>query len=105
MPQTVALWAKPKYSNQVVYIAYLQIPCMYEWSILRLDKHGLPNGEDYRGWRTVIVQLIEKEVLTEQQAHRIFRPPTESIVSRRYRKSLYLFRNRNRQEKQVTILE
>lgn len=96
MPQTVGLWAKGRLSNEMIYIAYLQVPCMYEWSVLRLDRHGLPNGEDFRGWRTVLLQLIEKGILTENQAHKIFGRPTESLVSRRYRKSLYWFRNRAR---------
>jgi hypothetical protein len=105
MPQTVGLWARPKYSGQIVYVAYMQVPCMYEWSVLRLDRHGLPNGEDYRGWRTVLVQLIEKEVLTEQEAHRIFGPPTDGIVSRRYRRSLYDYRNGRRFKPAATTLE
>lgn len=96
LAQTVALWAKPPYTDEMKYVTYLQIPCMYEWSILRLDKHNLPNGEDYRGWRTVVSQLILKEILTEQEAHRIFGRPTDGVVSRRYRRTLHDFRNGKR---------
>lgn len=96
MPQTVGLWACRPNSQEMVYVAYLQVPCMYEWSILRLDRHNLPNGEDYRGWRTVLVQLIEKGILTEKQTDKIFGKVTDSVVSRRYRRSLYNFRNRKR---------
>lgn len=95
MPQTVGLWVKPKFTNEMKYIAYMQVPCMYEWSVLRLDRHGLPNGEDFRGWRTILYQLVEKQILTEKEVHKIFGRPTDSIVSRRYRKSLYWFRNRS----------
>lgn len=94
MPQTVGLWAVPKHTNEAKYICYMQVPCMYEWSVLRLDRHGLPNGEDYRGWRTVLSQLIVKEVLTEDQAHKIYGKPVEgNPVSKIYRQTLYNFRN------------
>jgi hypothetical protein len=93
-PGTVALWVVQ--NDKPVYICYLQAPAMVEWSVLALDKHGLPAGESYRGWRTVLVQLIEKFILTEDQAHKIFGAPTINIVSKRYRQTLYNFRNGKR---------
>ena len=92
-PQTVALWAVKPDSDKVVYVCYLQVPAMYEWSILKVDRHGLPAGEDYRGWRTVLVQLVTKGILTETKAHKIFGRPTDSEVSMIYRESLYFIRN------------
>ena len=67
---------------------------MYEWSILKVDRHGLPAGEDFRGWRTVLIQLITKGILTEARAHQIFGKPTDSEVSLIYRESLYYIRNK-----------
>jgi hypothetical protein len=67
---------------------------MIEWSVLRLDDHGIANGEEYRGWRTVVSQLILKGVLTEKRAHEIFGRPTDSIVSRKYRQRLWEYRHR-----------
>ncbi len=93
-PQTVALWAVKPNSDKVVYICYLQIPAMYEWSILKVDRHGLPAGEDFRGWRTVLIQLITKGILTEKKAHEIFGKPTDSEVSLLYRESLFYIRNK-----------
>jgi len=93
-PATVALWAFKPGTDHVVPICYLQIPAMYEWSVLRLDHRGLPNGEAYRGWRTVEVQLIEKGIISEAQAEGIFGRPVDGEVSRRFRQSLYYFRNR-----------
>lgn len=90
---TVALWAVKPGTDRLEYICYLQIPAMYEWSVLRVDRHGLPAGEDYRGWRTVLVQLVTKQILTETQVHRIFGRPTDSEVSMIYRESLYFIRN------------
>ncbi len=93
LAQTVGLWAFRPSSIKPIYIAYCQIPAMYEWSLLRLDHHGLPAGERFRGWRTVLSQLIVKNVLSEKKAHEIFGKPTESINGRRYRETLYNFRN------------
>jgi len=96
MPGTAGLWAivPTAHGADVRYVTFLQIPAMIEWSVLRLDAHNLPNGEDYRGWRTVVCELIKRGVITEQKAHEIFGPPTDSIVSRRYRKSLFNYRHR-----------
>lgn len=90
---TVALWAFRPFSTEATYVCYLQVPAMCEWSILRLDHHGLPNGEDYRGWRTVLCQMIVKKIVTEKRAHDIFGRPSESVVGRRYRETLFNFRN------------
>ena len=93
-PSTVALWAFKPGTDHVVPVCYLQVPACYEWSVLRLDKRGLPAGESFRGWRTVEVQLIEKGIISEARAHEIFGHPTDGVASRRFRKSLYWLRNR-----------
>lgn len=93
MPQTVGLWAMRPNSIKPTYVSFLQIPAMYEWSLLRLDYHGLPAGERFRGWRTVLSQMIVKKILTESKAHYIFGKPTESINGRRYSETLYNYRN------------
>lgn len=99
LPGTVGLWAVvPTFHGiDVRYICFMQIPAQIEWSVLHLDEHHLPAGESYRGWRTVLSQLIQKGVLTEEKAHQIFGRPTDSIVSRRYRRTLYGFRNRKQE--------
>jgi hypothetical protein len=89
-PQTVALWAIPPGQDQKArYVCYLQVPAMYEWSILKLDRNGIPVGEDFRGWRTVAVQLVQKEILTEQKMHEIFGVPTPNANSARYFRTLW----------------
>lgn len=97
-PQTVALWATLPGTDEVRYICYLQIPAMYEWSVLKLDRHNLPIGEDYRGWRTVLAQLIIKGILSEEQAHTIFGKPVLNKISRVYRRTLWQHRNKKRME-------
>jgi hypothetical protein len=93
-PSTVALWAFKPGTDHVVPVCYLQVPAMYEWSILRLDKRGIPSGEAYRGWRTVESQLIEKGIISEARAHEIFGRPVDGEVSRRFRRNMFWFRNR-----------
>jgi hypothetical protein len=92
MPQTVGLWCIKPGTDRLIYIAYMQVPCMYEWSVLRLDRHGLPNGEDFRGWRTVLSQLIVKGILSEKKAHKVFGHPSghRSLI---YRQTLFNYRN------------
>lgn len=90
---TVALWAARPNSQQMTYICYIQIPFMCEWSVLRLDRRQLPSGERYRGWRTMVSQLVVKGILTEQEAHEIFGHPIDGPVSRRYRRTMFYFRN------------
>ncbi len=96
-PMTVALWCiPPKQAQKARYIAYMQIPAMYEWSVLKTDRYGKPMGEAYRGWRTVIVQLIEKEILTEFQCNKIFGEPSKNSIFNRYHQSLWEARNKKR---------
>ncbi len=92
MKGTAGLWAARPNREEVEYIAYVQTPAMYEWSVLRLDAHNLPIGENFRGWRTVLAQLILKEILTEEKAHNIFGEPSgeQSVF---YRRTLWNFRN------------
>lgn len=91
---TVALWAIRPGTNNLIYVCFLQVPAMWEWSVLKLDKRGLPAGESYRGWRTVEMQLIEKGIISEDRANKIFGRPVDGPVSRRFRRNLYWLRNR-----------
>lgn len=98
LPDTAGLHAVVPGYEQLgyLYICYVQVPYMCEWSVLRLDAHRLPAGEEYRGWRTVLCRLVEERVLSEEKAHEIFGEPCSGIVSRRYRQSLYFARNHGR---------
>jgi len=89
MKGTVGMWCIVPHTNRLRYVCYLQVPAMYEWSVLRLDSHGIPSGEEYRGWRTVAIQLVEKEIITEQQCHQIFGVPGANKLSARYYRSLW----------------
>lgn len=91
---TVALFCvPPDRPNKLRPICYMDVPMMYEWSVLHLDRHGIPSGEATRGWRTVAVQLVDKDIITEAQCHRIFGAPPPNKISDRYYRSLWEKRN------------
>lgn len=75
------------------FVTTIQYPAMYEYSVLRLDDHGLPIGEKFIGWRNAVAQLIVLGIWSEEQAHRVFGPPVIGPRSVRYRKTLWNYRN------------
>jgi hypothetical protein len=66
---------------------------MPEYSIVRFDEHGVPLDEKYRGWRTPLLQMILKGMITEEVVNKVFGPAT-GPASKRYNSLLYQFRNR-----------
>lgn len=64
------------------YVTWIQIPAMIEYSVMRFDEHGLATSEKYRGWRTVLLKLIQEGLLTERQANFIFGEPRGPAAAR-----------------------
>ena len=64
-----------------------------EFSTLYFTSHDLPTSEQYRGWRTVLLTLIQKGFITEEQATKEFGAGS-GPESWRYRRTLFEFRNR-----------
>lgn len=90
---------QPKKITLVVYRdGELQVGCwaqhgyMPEYSIVRFDEHGVPLDEKFRGWRTMLLQLILKGLLTEDDANKEF-GYASGPASVRYRSTLYSFRS------------
>jgi hypothetical protein len=54
------------------YVTWVQIPYMPEHSVMRFDAHGVATNEKYRGWRTVLLQLILQNMLSEAESNRVF---------------------------------
>lgn len=93
--QQAGLWAvPPTRQDKARYICFIQLPAMYEWSVVNLNAHGVADGEAYRGWRTVLMEGIKKEIWTEAQAHEWFGTPAPNTTSSVYYKSLFELRNR-----------
>jgi hypothetical protein len=64
-----------------------------ELSIMRFDDHGIPLAEKYRGWRTPLLQLILKGVISEKKADEIFGKPKTTPAFHRYNSTLRRFRD------------
>jgi hypothetical protein len=75
------------------YVCGVQVGYMHEYSSMHFDSHGLPLNEKWRGWRTVLLRLIQLGHITEEQALKVFGEPTEA-GARRYKEQLYYWRNR-----------
>ena len=76
------------------YVCGVQVGYMHEYSTLRIDSHGLPTNEKWRGWRgTVLLRLIMGGFISEADAHRVFGEPAQGM-GRGYREALYHWRNR-----------
>lgn len=63
-----------------------------EWSQLRTDQYQIGTSEKFRGWRTVLMNLIDKEILTQEQVHSAFGKPTGPRAKRWFRR-LWIIRN------------
>lgn len=75
------------------YICFVQVPLMQEYEEVHFDAYDVPLGSKRRGWRTVLLRLMEKKYLTEAQANQYFGEPASGPVSRRYRQYLAYLRN------------
>lgn len=58
---------------------------MPEFSIMRFDEHGVPLDEAFRGWRTVLMQLALKKLISERTINKVF-GPARGPASQRYSK-------------------
>jgi hypothetical protein len=78
-------------------VTHLQYPWSQEWSLLTFNEYDIPVGERRRGWRTAMLELILKGVLTEDEVNRAFGPVALNGVSQLYRERLYHYRKRGMQ--------
>lgn len=76
------------------YIGFAQVPFMQEYEELYFDRYDVPLGSKRRGWRTLLLKVIENKFVTEQQADKIFGEPASGLVSRRYREYLSYIRHK-----------
>jgi hypothetical protein len=75
---------------------WVQNGVMPEYTVMGFDEHGVPVAEKYRGWRTVLLQLILKGILTEEVAHKVFGPALLPCAER-YNTILQSYRNRDQE--------
>lgn len=81
-------------SGEPHYIGFVQVPWMQEFEELHFDRYLVPLGSKRRGWRTILLKLIEGRIVSETTAHEIFGAPPTSEVSRRYLHYLKFIRSK-----------
>jgi hypothetical protein len=85
------------------FICGVKLGWTTEYDTFHFDERGLPLNKKTVGWRSVILQLIAKKILTEEKAHRIFGKPRENTASSLYRKTLWEMRNQRARGETETI--
>jgi hypothetical protein len=78
--------------TEAMAVCGVQPGAMPEYSVMYFDQHDCPTKERYRGWRTVLLKLILKGIITEEKAHAAFGRP-DGPAARRYLEILYGARN------------
>lgn len=76
------------------YVCALDDGPMPEFSQIELDAHGLIKRLKYRGWRAVLLTLLDKSLITETEALKLF-GFASGISGANYRR--YLWEHRNHQ--------
>lgn len=72
---------------------WAQFGQMPELSIMNFDQYGAPLAERRRGWRTMLLQIILKGIITEDKANEVFGKPRQDKAFARYNSLLKAFRN------------
>jgi hypothetical protein len=76
--------------------AWVQLGNAPELSLMNFDSYGAPLAEKRRGWRTVLLQLILKGALTEEQVNKVFGKPGDGKAFNRYKMTLQAWRQRDK---------
>lgn len=79
--------------NEPHYVGFVQVPFMQEFEELHFDHYNVPLGSKRRGWRTILLKLIESKVLSEQRAKEVFGEAL-GTHGRRYSAYLQFLRNK-----------
>lgn len=86
------LWSKSS-STAPEVACWVQLGYMPELSIMTFDEHDLPLAERRRGWRTCLLQLVLKGIISEDIAIEEFGLPKETEAFHRYNSTLKSFRD------------
>ena len=90
----ISAWVMEKGERTRQCVTHLQYPWSQEWSLLHFNEYDVPVGERRRGWRTAMLELILRGVLTEDEVDRAFGPVSLNGVSQLYRERLFHYRKR-----------
>lgn len=76
------------------YVGFCQVPFMQEYEELRFDQYNVPLGSKRRGWRTLLLKIVEQGLVPVSKLDEIFGAPATGPVSRRYKEYLNFLKNR-----------
>lgn len=94
-PDKVTLKVMNELAGEPEVACWVQLGNMPEYSLMRFDDHGVPTNERRRGWRTCLLQLILKGIVSEKDAEHAF-GVASGPASERFRRTIYEFRNRGK---------
>lgn len=94
-PDKAGLWVNRNgfYDEPLEAACWVQVGQMPELTIMNFDEHGAPLAERRRGWRTCLLQMILKGLITEEKANKFFGRPKATVAYSRYNSTLQAFRN------------
>lgn len=75
------------------YMDWLQSPYSSEYEVDKVNDVGVAIGHKWRGYRTILLNLIKHKVITEAHAVEQFGEPTNGATASEYRRQLWEFRN------------
>ena len=76
---------------------WVQNGWMPSLSVMRFDEHGVPLNEQFRGYRTCLLQMILKGLVTEEKVNAVFGKPGQTKAWARYNETLQSYRNRDQE--------
>lgn len=92
----ITLLVQKSFGTQEAEIAcWVQRGFMPELSIMRFDDHGVPLNESHRGYRTCLLQMLLKGMVTEEQIIKYFGPAKMTPAWERYNATVHSWRNRD----------
>jgi hypothetical protein len=77
----------------IQYVCGVQLGRTTEFDRFHYDQHGVELNKKNIGWRSVLLTLISKGFLTEEEAHELFGRPIQNDASLIYRRHLWNIRN------------
>lgn len=83
----------PQSGKELEVACWAQFGQMPELSIMNFDQYGAPLAERRRGWRTCLLQIILKGIITEDKANEVFGKPGQTKAFDRYNSLLQAYRN------------
>jgi hypothetical protein len=87
------LWISKDVTSEAVKGPWVQIGQMPELSMMHFDEHGVPLAERRRGWRTVLLQLILGDFISEDKVIKEFGNPRQDKAFDKYNSLLKALRD------------